>query len=115
MADKYQKTERGTSKHLKEMREKGSVARSVELSGWASFLIVASLLPWLGGLAANRVNDFLQNTIEAMGHPSLVTAVAILTQGLATAAFAALPVLLVGTAAATSIVCSLARPSFMAS
>jgi flagellar biosynthetic protein FlhB len=103
VADKYQKTEKGTVKHRKEMREKGSVARSAELSGWASFLVVASLLPWLGGLAANRVNGFLQNTIEAMGHPSLVTAIAILAQGLATTAFAALPVLLVGTLAATSV------------
>lgn len=103
MADKYQKTEKGTSKHRKEEREKGNVARSAELNGWASFIVVASLLPWFGGLAANRVNNFLQNTFVAMGHPSLVTAVGILAQGLTATALASLPVLLVGSLVGTSV------------
>ncbi len=52
------------------MREKGSVARSTELSGWASLLVAASLLPWLGGLAANRISGFMQATTQAMAQPS---------------------------------------------
>ena len=96
MADKSQRTEKATAKHRKEMREKGSVARSTELSGWASLLVAVSLLPWLGGLAANRVSGFFQDTTRAMAHPGLGTAVGLLGRGLETAALAALPILLVG-------------------
>ena len=59
MADKSQRTEKPTAKHRKEMRDEGTVARSTELSGWASLLVAVSLLPWLGGLAANRVSAFV--------------------------------------------------------
>jgi len=98
MADKSQRTEKGTYKHRKEMREKGNVARSPEIGGWVSLLVVASLLPWLGGLAADRINGFLHDVVNAMAHPDLASAVAVLGQGLATTAFAALPILLVGSA-----------------
>ena len=60
MADKSQRTEKATPKHRKEMREEGNVARSTELSGWASLLVAVSLLPWLGGLAANRISRALR-------------------------------------------------------
>lgn len=103
MADKSQRTEKPTPKHRKEMREKGTVARSAELGSWASLLVVAALLPWLGGLAANRISSFVQTTAQAMGHPDLDAAVALLGQGLGTAALAALPILLVGGGVAVAI------------
>ncbi|HUZ41995.1 MAG TPA: EscU/YscU/HrcU family type III secretion system export apparatus switch protein [Acidimicrobiales bacterium] len=102
-ADKSERTEKATPKHRKEMREKGMVARSTELGGWASLLLVASLLPSLGGLAASRINGFVQIVVESMGHPSLAAAIRILGLGLATAAFAALPILLAGGALAVAI------------
>jgi len=103
MADKSQRTEKPTAKHRKEKRDEGSAARSTELSGWASLLIMVSLLPWLGGLAANRLSTFMQDTTQAMAHPGLGTAVGVLGQGLQTAAFAALPILLVGGGVAVAI------------
>lgn len=103
MADKSSRTEKGTSKHRKEMREKGNVARSPEIGGWASLLVVASMMPWLGGLAANRINGFVQDVFEAMAHPDLATAVGVLGQGLQTAAFAAAPILLVGSVIGVAI------------
>lgn len=103
MADKSQRTEKTTPKHRKDMREKGTVARSAEIGGWASLLLVASLLPRLGGLAANRISGFFQNVTQAMAHPDLATAVGILGQGLVTAALAALPILLVGGGLAVAI------------
>lgn len=103
MADKSSRTEKGTSKHRKEMREKGTVARSPEIGGWASLLMVVSLLPWMGTLAANRINGFVQDVVQAMAHPDLAGAVAVLGQGLITAAFAALPILLVGSAIGIAI------------
>jgi flagellar biosynthetic protein FlhB len=103
VADKSQRTEKPTAKHRKEMRDKGSVARSAEIGGWASLLIVASLLPSLGGLAANRISAFLQTTTEAMAHPGPGVAVGLLGRGLETAAFAALPILVVGGAIAVAI------------
>ncbi len=103
MADKSERTEKPTAKHRKEMRDEGTVARSTELSGWASLLVTVSLLPWLGGLAANRVSAFAQDTTQAMAHPSVGTAVGLLARGLETAAMAALPILLVGGAVAVAI------------
>jgi flagellar biosynthetic protein FlhB len=103
MADKSQRTEKPTAKHRKEMRDKGTVARSAEIGGWASLLIVASLLPSLGGLAANRISGFLQDATQSMAHPGVGVAVGLLGQGLETAAMAALPILLVGGAIAVAI------------
>ncbi len=96
MANKSERTEKATPKHKKEMRDKGSVARSQELGGWASSLLIASLLPWLGGIAANRISGFAVLTTQTMGHPSVGDAVGLLGHGLATAAFAAMPILLTG-------------------
>jgi flagellar biosynthetic protein FlhB len=103
MASKSERTEKPTPKHKKEMREKGNVARSPELGGWASLLLVSSLLPTLGGNAATRISGFVQDTMQAMGHPSTTTAVAILGQGLSTLVVAALPILAVGGALAVAI------------
>jgi flagellar biosynthesis protein FlhB len=103
MAAKSERTEKPTPKHRKEMREKGTVARSAEVGSWASLLVVVALLPWLGGMAANRISGFMQSTTQAMGHPAVGTAVGVLGQGLATAALAALPILVVAGGVATAI------------
>lgn len=95
MADKSQRTEKGTTKHKKEMRLKGNVARSPEIGGWLSLLALVSLLPSLGARAANRITSFVQDVAATMAHPDLTGAVKILGEGLTTAAFAALPILLV--------------------
>jgi flagellar biosynthetic protein FlhB len=97
MADKSQRTEQPTAKHRKEIREKGKVARSTELGAWASLLAVAMLLPKLAGLAANRINSFLQVVLNAVAHPTTTGAMGVLAKGLETAALAALPIVLVCT------------------
>jgi flagellar biosynthetic protein FlhB len=73
------------------------VARSPEIGGWASLLVVAALLPKLGGLAANRVDGFFQLVVQSVAHPSTAAAVGVLAKGLATVAIAALPIVLVCT------------------
>jgi flagellar biosynthetic protein FlhB len=98
VADKSQRTERPTAKRKKEFREKGKVARSPELGSWASLLVVATLLPRLGGAAANRIDGFFQGVVQAMAHPSTAAAVGVLGAGLVTAAWAALPVVALCTA-----------------
>ncbi|TAN31000.1 EscU/YscU/HrcU family type III secretion system export apparatus switch protein [bacterium] len=103
MADKSQRTEKPTAKHRRETREEGNVARSAELGGWASFLLVASLLPKLGSAAADRVTGFMHHATQAMGHPDPGTAVTLLGQGLETAAFTVLPILLIGGGLAVAI------------
>jgi flagellar biosynthetic protein FlhB len=85
------------------MREKGAVARSSELSGWGSLLLITSLLPWLGELAVTRVSAFTQTTVELMGHPTATEATALLGAGLEAAAFTALPTALVGGALAVAL------------
>ena len=103
MADKRERTETATAKHKKEMREKGMVARSPELGGWASLLGVTMLLPWLGGLAVSRIGSFLNDVMAAMAHPSTSTAITIVGSGLATAVIASLPIVLVATAIAVAV------------
>jgi flagellar biosynthetic protein FlhB len=97
VADKSDKTEQPTARHKKEVRQGGSVARSAELGAWACLLLVGSLLPMLGGRASAQVVTFLHEVLDAMSRPSAVGAVAVLGDGLATAALAALPVLLLCT------------------
>ncbi len=97
MADKSQRTEKATPKHRKESREKGKVARSPELGAWASLLVIATLLPRLGGQAADRVDQFLHLVAQAVAHPTTAAAIGVLAKGLGTAAFAALPIVLVCT------------------
>jgi flagellar biosynthetic protein FlhB len=97
MADKSQRTEKPTPKHRKETREKGKVARSPELGGWASLIAVVALLPRLAGQAAARVNAFLHFVVGGIAHPSTTVAMAVLARGLETAAVAALPIVLVCT------------------
>lgn len=95
MADKSQRTEKATPKHKKEMREKGNVARSAELGGWASMLLVASVLPRLGSMAAGRIEGFVRETSQTMQHPSPGTAAGLLGKGLQATLFTALPVIVV--------------------
>jgi flagellar biosynthesis protein FlhB len=97
MADKSQRTEKPTAKHRKEVREKGKVARSSEIGGWASVIAVVALLPRLAGMAAARVDSFLGFVFDAISHPSTSEAMAVLAKGLTTAALAALPIVLLCT------------------
>lgn len=101
MADKSQKTEKPTVRHKKEQREKGMVARSPEIGSWLSLLVVAATLPWLGGIAASRVNAFTQQVAQAIADPSTTVALGVLSKGLATFAFAALPIVAVCTVVGT--------------
>lgn len=103
MADKRERTETATAKHKKETREKGMVARSPEVGGWASLLGVALLMPWLGGLAVTRVTSFVNDAVVAMSHPSAASAVTLVSRGLATAVIAAMPIVAVATLIATAV------------
>lgn len=103
MPDKSQRTEKGTPKHQKEMREKGNVARSPDLGGWASLLLVASMLSWLGGSASRRISSFTLDVVQAMSHPSTSGALSVLSVGLQTLVFAVLPILVIGGSLAIAI------------
>lgn len=103
MPDKSQRTEKPTEKHRREMREKGSVARSAELGGWAGLFFIASFIPSLGSSAADRISGFMGDTSQTMGHASVAGAVNLLGKGLQTAAFAALPIVLVSSVVAIAI------------
>jgi len=55
------------------------------------------LLPRLAGLAAGRVDAFLRVVLDSIAHPSTTAALGVLADGLETAAWAALPIVLVCT------------------
>lgn len=107
MPAKSDRTEKATPKRKKEIREEGNVARSAEIGGWASFMLIASMLPKLGGVAANRINGFMFETVNAMNKPSLNGAVDLVGKGLEAAFFSALPIILV--AAGVGVAISLAQ------
>ena len=71
MADKSQRTEKATAKHERRCATRAPWLARPEIGGWASLLLVASLLPWLGGLAANRISAFVEAATQAMAHPSI--------------------------------------------
>ena len=103
MADKSQKTEQATPKHKKEMREKGNVAKSAELGGWATILIVGSEIASIEGSSANKIHSFLLTTTTAMGRPSVPNDLEVLQKGLGTALYAALPVVAIIAVLGTAI------------
>ena len=106
MADKSQKTEQPTPKHKKEMRQKGNVARSAEIGGWAGVLIVGSEIPHIGASGIADIHSFILQATRTMGHPSVSADMEILQRGLGLALTVALPIVavmgLIGTAAAVA-------------
>ncbi len=106
MAEKSQKTEQPTPKHKKEMRQKGSVARSAEIGGWAGVLIVGSEIPRLGANGIADLHALILQAARTMGHPSASADMEILQRGLGLALTVSLPIVgilgLIGTAVAVA-------------
>ncbi len=61
------------------------------------------MLPRLGGDAASRVDGNFEQVVQDMAHPTTATAIGVLGAGLATVAWAALPIVLLCTAIAVAV------------
>ncbi len=90
--DKHSKTEPATPKRKKEARDRGQVARSPDVSGWASVLVGTFLLPWMFSDAEKRVLGVVSQGVNVMSHPSPQGAFAVLSGGLRAVAYVIVPV-----------------------
>ena len=80
--DKHAKTEPATPKRRKEARDRGQVARSPDVSGWACVLTGAFLLPWLFSSAEHRVLGVTAQATQVISDPTTAGALSVLTTGL---------------------------------
>jgi flagellar biosynthesis protein FlhB len=80
--DKDGKTEKPTPKRKREARERGQVARSPDVGGWAAVLLGSFLLPWMFSTAKTRVLGVTNEIVPVMRHPTVAGAFSALGTGL---------------------------------
>ncbi|HVC24627.1 MAG TPA: EscU/YscU/HrcU family type III secretion system export apparatus switch protein [Acidimicrobiales bacterium] len=90
--DKHSKTEPPTAKRKKEARDRGQVARSHDVSGWAAVLAGTFILPWLFSTSESRVLVLVGQARSVMGAPTPQGAFAVLTSGLRIVVIVMVPV-----------------------
>jgi flagellar biosynthetic protein FlhB len=89
--DRHSKTEKPTPKRKKDARQKGQVARSPEIAGWLSLLVVAMALPVAFGAAERRMLALETQVTRVMSHPTVGGALGVLGHGMETAALMVMP------------------------
>ncbi len=89
--DRHSKTEKPTPKRKKDARDKGQVARSPEIAGWASLLVVIMILPAAFGYAESRILAVQAMADQVMAHPSVPGALGVIGHGLENAFLIILP------------------------
>lgn len=107
MARNDDKTEKPTAKRKSKARKEGQVAKTPELAGWLSVLVVTSLLPTLMRDATSRVTGVFGQATQVMGHPSSGAALGVFELGLQQALYGLLPI--VGLIGGVSLVANVAQ------
>lgn len=80
--DKHQKTEKPTPKRKKEAREKGQVARSMDVAAWAGTVVASFLMPWFLHLVSGKILGVLAQATQVGRHPTPQGALLVLEAGL---------------------------------
>jgi len=81
-ADKDSRTEKPTPKRRREARERGQVARSPDIGGWAAVLLGSFLIPWMLSMGRARVLTVFNAIVPVMRHPTVPGAMSALGTGL---------------------------------
>src|SRR5580704_13887587 len=89
--DRHSKTEKPTPKKKKDSRKKGQVARSPDIGGWFSLLILTMVMPAAFGYAESRVLAVQALANQVMAHPTIPGALTVLSKGLENAFIIILP------------------------
>ena len=110
---KSDKTEPATAKKKRESRQKGEVAKSSDLTGWATLLVALYLVPMAVGSLANAVGGVLTSTTDLSGVVDPDVAVEILGDTMRRGFLAVAPLLLA--AAGVTVVASLGQTGLMLS
>ena len=91
MSDKSQKTEPATPKKIADARKKGQVAKSQEVSSWATTFAMTLLLPWTFSRAGDLVTGLMNRVPEVIEDPQLELALDLCADGLKVALLAVAP------------------------
>ena len=92
--DKASKTEPATPKKIADARKKGQVAKSQEVSSWATTFAMTLLLPWTFSRAAELVTGLVARFPEVIRDPQLELALDMCADGLKGAILAVAPMAL---------------------
>ncbi len=76
-----EKTEKATPKRRKQARKEGQVARTPDLGGWATMLLLGLAMPTLLGHEIHAWTDLMIQAFTATEHPSTTVALQLLGQG----------------------------------
>lgn len=81
-ADKHQKTEPPTAKRKKEARDRGQVARSPDVAGWAALLVGSFIVPHVISSARADVLGSMTQAMNVVVNPTVPGALVVLDSGL---------------------------------
>jgi flagellar biosynthetic protein FlhB len=109
--DRHSKTEKPTAKKKKDSRKKGQVARSPDIGGWFSLLILTFVLPAAFGYAESKVLAIQALANQVMAHPTIPGALTVLSKGLENAFLIILP--FAGIIAIIGLLASVAQVGFV--
>ena len=76
-----EKTEKATPKRRKQARKEGQVARTPDLGGWATMLLLGLAMPTLLGREIHAWTDLMTQAFTATEHPTTTVALQLLGQG----------------------------------
>ena len=98
-ADSGEKTELATEKRMKEVREKGQLAKSQDLTAWVAIGVAAVMIPATVSAGAAATSALLYQLREVMDHPDSAHALRALFDGLGSVGGIIFPLLCVVTIA----------------
>lgn len=92
--DRDQRTEKPTARRKKDLREKGTVARSQEVVVWSGAIVAVGMLSWVVRTTGARLTDEFNQSMQVVARPSTGSAFALLKDGFMTLVIVALPLAL---------------------
>jgi flagellar biosynthetic protein FlhB len=110
-SDRHSKTEKPTPKKKKDARKKGQVAKSPEIGGWLSLLVLTMVMPLAFGYAESRILAVQALTDQVMAHPTVPGALTVLVKGMENAVLIIMP--FAGMIAVIGVLCSVAQVGFV--
>ncbi len=102
MAETGEKTEQATEKRMKEVREKGQLSRSQDLTAWVGVGAAVIMVPGVISRGSNALADQLYTAADMAAHPDPLAALRALETAFATLAGILGPMLLVVVAAVSA-------------
>ena len=109
--DKQDRTEKPSAKHKRDARQQGQVAKTRELGGWLSLLVVAQVLPAIMRSATSHLTGLFGQVANVITDPTPAAALRTMSSGLALAVTISWPV--IALAAALSLFATVAQVGFV--